>query len=267
MDAPLLSVSLSVDYPKKPGILREARFSMEPGEILGLVGQSGSGKSTMSLALLGLLGLRGGTATGSVRFLGRELVGLHEREFRKLRGNRLSLVLQNPTGALNPALKIGVQLDEVWRAHKDGPRDRRRAYILNLMQSVSLPADEKFLDRYPGQLSVGQAQRLLIAMGILHHPDLLIADEATSALDLITQAEVLKLFARLNRGLGMGILYISHDLLSVAGLCHRVAILHEGRIVEWGETAQIFGDPRHEYTRRLVEAIPQRNGEQLLERA
>jgi ABC-type dipeptide/oligopeptide/nickel transport system ATPase component len=130
------------------------------------------------------------------------------------------------------------------------------AHLLELLKSVSLPAEESFLRRYPQQLSVGQAQRLLIALAILHRPPLLIADEPTSALDIITQSEILQLFARLNRELNMGLLYISHDLLSIASLCHRVAILHEGEIVECGVTERVFQRPEHPYTRRLINALP-----------
>jgi ABC-type dipeptide/oligopeptide/nickel transport system ATPase component len=153
-------------------------------------------------------------------------------------------------------LRIGTQLAEVWKAHARDSRERMIRYLLDLLQSVSLPAEESFLRRYPGELSVGQAQRVLIAMGIIHHPALLVADEPTSALDVVSQAGILKLFKRLNQGLDMGILYISHDLLSVASFCHRVAILHQGRVVEFGETDRIFGDPRDPYTRQLIRAMP-----------
>ena len=254
--SPLLSVSVSVDYAGKPGVLRNAAFEMQRGEVLGLVGQSGSGKSTLALAILKLLNLNAARATGELSFLGRDLMPLGEKEMRQVRGRQIGLVLQSPMSSLNPALRIGTQLMEAWRAHAEGSRERARDYLLDLLGSVSLPAEEPFLRRYPRQLSVGLAQRVLIAMAIVHHPALLIADEPTSALDGITQAEILQLFDRLNRGLRMGILYISHDLLSIASLCHRVAILHEGQIVECGKTQQIFQNPAHPYTRRLIDALP-----------
>src|SRR6266852_1081393 len=153
-----------------------------------------------------------------------------------------------------------VQKIEAWRAHANGSRTDCEAAIRSSLTSVSLPADEEFLRRRPSQLSVGQAQRVLIAMTIMHHPALLIADEATSALDVITQSEILALFAKLNRETGMAILYISHDLPSVAGICHRIAILHEGQIVECGATERIFADPQHPYTGRLIAALPARLG-------
>ncbi len=147
-------------------------------------------------------------------------------------------------------------MTEAWRAHVKGSGQDCQQAIRKAFREVVLPQDDDFLRRRPSQLSVGQAQRVLIAMAILHHPSLILADEPTSALDVITQAEILQLFARLNRELGMAILYISHDLLSVASLCHRISILNDGQIVENGSSQNIFVNPAHEYTRRLVAAIP-----------
>ena len=254
--APLLSLRLSVDYRNKTGVLRDVLMELWQGEILGLVGQSGSGKSTLSLAILRLLHLKGGTARGTLSFKGEDLIAKTETEMRSLRGREMSIVLQSPLSSLNPVLRIGSQLSEAWRAHADGAREECAATVSAALASVSLPNDSDFLRRRPSQLSVGQAQRVIIAMAILHRPSLLIADEATSALDTITQSEILRLFAQLNRELGMGILYISHDLLSVAALCHRIAILNDGELVEIGPPSQIFGAPRHPYTKRLVAALP-----------
>jgi len=254
--APLLSLRLSVDYRNKTGVLRDVFMELREGEILGLVGESGSGKSTLSLAILRLLNLRGGTARGTLLFKGEDLFAKTETEMRSLRGREMSIVLQSPLSSLNPVLRIGTQLSEAWRAHADGPREECAAAIGTTLANVSLPDDSDFLGRRPSQLSVGQAQRVIIAMAILHRPSLLIADEPTSALDTITQAEILRLFGQLNRQLGMGILYISHDLLSVAALCHRIAILNAGQILECGPPAQIFGAPLHSYTQRLVAALP-----------
>jgi peptide/nickel transport system ATP-binding protein len=258
----LLSVQLTVRYPGKPPVLRGISLDIARGEVVGLVGQSGSGKSTLALAILGLLGRQRALVEGNIFFQGVDLLALRERELRSLRGRSLSLVLQSPLASLNPALEIQTQLREAWRAHSEKNRTKEDCdqAIHSALQSVSLPSkndDPKFLLKRSSQLSVGQAQRVLIAMAIMHRPALLIADEATSALDVITQSEILELFARLNRETGMSILYISHDLPSVAGLCQRIAILHEGEIVESGITEQIFTAPVHPYTRRLMAALPQ----------
>src|SRR6202035_4015767 len=164
--------------------------------------------------------------------------------------------LQSPLSSLNPALKIRTQLREAWRAHATRSSADENAAIRGALQSVGLPSDDEFLRKHPSQMSVGQAQRVLIAMAVMHRPALLIADEATSALDVITQSEILALFRGLNRSSGMAILYISHDLASVAGICDRIAILHEGRIVETGSTEQVLLSPCHEYTQRLMAAMP-----------
>jgi ABC-type dipeptide/oligopeptide/nickel transport system ATPase component len=229
---------------------------MQPGEVLGLVGQSGSGKSTLALAILNLVSFKGGKSSGQIWFQGSELLAVPEREMRTFRGRRIGFVLQSPLSALNPALRVETQLVEAWRAHAPVPAGGLRPMLLSLLESVALPADEALLRRYPAQLSVGQAQRILIAMAIIHRPALLIADEPTSALDAITQSEILQLLGRLNRELGMAILYISHDLLSVAGLCHRIAILHQGEIVECQSAAETFQNPAHPYTRQLIQSLP-----------
>ncbi|MBZ5655866.1 MAG: ABC transporter ATP-binding protein [Acidobacteriia bacterium] len=252
----LLSAQVTVRYPGKPPVLRGVALEIASGEIMGLVGQSGSGKSTLALAILGLLGRQRATVEGSILFHGADLVTMKERDLRGIRGRSMSLVLQSPISSLNPALRIRTQLKEAWRAHANGTSADCDAAIRAAMTSVSLPADEDFLRKHASQLSVGQAQRVLIAMAVMHRPALLIADEATSALDVITQSEILQLFARLNHETGMSILYISHDLPSVAEICQRIAILHEGEIVESGPTAQIFAAPQHPYTRRLMASLP-----------
>jgi ABC-type dipeptide/oligopeptide/nickel transport system ATPase component len=252
----LLSASFSVRYAGKSPVLRDVKLEIQRGEVLGLVGQSGSGKSTLAMSILGLLDRKRAQAEGTIRFQGSELLQLSERELRALRGRTVALVLQSPLSSLNPALKIRTQLKEAWRAHASGTSAECAAAIRASLQSVSLPADDDFLRKYPSQMSVGQAQRVLIAMAVMHRPALLIADEATSALDVITQSEILALFRELNRSTGMSILYISHDLASVAGICDRIAILHQGEIVECEQTELIFSSPRHEYTQRLMAAIP-----------
>jgi ABC-type dipeptide/oligopeptide/nickel transport system ATPase component len=251
----LLSAHFSVRYGDK-GVLRGVQVEIQRGEVVGLVGQSGSGKSTLAMTILGLLEKKRTRAEGTIRFQDFDLLQLSEHDLRALRGRAISLVLQSPLSSLNPALKIRTQLKEAWRAHASGTNANCSDAIRTSLESVSLPADDDFLRKYPFQMSVGQAQRVLIAMAVMHRPALLIADEATSALDVITQSEILALFRALNRSTGMAILYISHDLASVAGICDRIAILHQGEIVECGTTEQIFANPQHEYTQRLMAAMP-----------
>jgi len=252
---PLLVVDVSARYANGSEVLRRVRVTVERGEILGLVGQSGSGKSTLALAILGLLTVKAGKIAGSVQLKGRELMGLRPREMRELRGREIALVLQSPLSALNPALTIGAQLREAWMAH-DPEKHQWLKQAREGLRSVSLPDTDDFLARRPSQISVGQGQRVLIAMATMHRPALLIADEPTSALDMITQAEILELFAKLNRAYGMAILYISHDLASVSTICHRIAILHNGEIVESGKTEELLRAARHPYTRQLLSSCP-----------
>jgi ABC-type glutathione transport system ATPase component len=254
----VLEFQISASYGPKP-VLRDVAGHVNRGEIASLVGLSGSGKSTLALALLRLLHYRGGEVTGSIRLEGRELVGLPEREMRRIRGRSVGYVPQSPAAALNPRLKVQTLLEETWRAHASEKPGIDRWQ--QLLASVHLPTDRDFLTRRAGQLSTGQGQRLLIALGIMHNPPLLIADEPTSALDAITQAHILKLFAELNQARGAAILFISHDLLSVAALSHRVDILNEGRIVESGSPDRIFAYPEHPFTRELVAAMPVRPGQ------
>lgn len=257
MSESLLSVRLSADYANGNSVLCNISLEVRRGEILGLVGQSGCGKSTLALAILRLLHLKRGRAAGRIDFNKRDLMHLHEHEMRNLRGREIALVLQSPIAALNPALRIGTQLEEAWRVHRPGStRVEREAALHEALEHVSLPSGTNFLRRFPSELSVGQAQRVLIGMAVLHRPLLLIADEPTSALDIITQSEILELFSRLRRDLQMSILYISHDLLSVAAISDRVAVMDRGEIVECQATADLFTHPVHAYTRRLIGALP-----------
>jgi ABC-type glutathione transport system ATPase component len=252
----LLSADLTLSYGNRPAILRDIRLNIQPGEIVGLVGHSGSGKSSLAAALLGLIACKGGSACGSVLWCGRDLLTLSEKQWRNVRGKQIAFVPQSPLSSLNPALSLRTQLKEAWKLHCKGGRDDGQSAIFKALKDVALPPSDDFLKRYPSEISVGQAQRFLIAMAILHSPQLLIADEPTSALDAITQAEILALFAQLNRERGTAILYISHDLLSVFSLCHRVALLYEGSIVECGAPQQVFFRPVHPFTQKLVAALP-----------
>jgi peptide/nickel transport system ATP-binding protein len=239
----LLSVNLSVDYRNKQGVLRDLAFDILPGEAFGLIGASGSGKSTVALAILRLLEMRGGTVRGSILFEGRELLTCGEKEMRQLRGRKIGLVPQSPASALNPALRLETHFREAWQAHSARPWKEARASVRQLLGRLELPADEAFLRRYPHQVSVGQAQRVLIAMAVLHRPVLLIADEPTSALDTAAQREILELLRGLNRQFSMAALYISHDLGSVAAFCQRVGVLDGGRLARCGPLEMVDGQP------------------------
>jgi ABC-type glutathione transport system ATPase component len=248
-------VRLTVDYPQKPGVLRDMQLEIMPGEIVGLVGQSGAGKSTLALALFRLLAHKNARIEGSIVLAGCDLMQKTEREMREIRGRVMSLVPQSPVSALNSALRIGTQLREVWRAHSSDPGALAQR-IQPLFAAAGLPGDASFLRRYPSEISVGQAQRLIIVMALLHDPALVVADEPASALDVITHRDLLKLLSELNRERNMSLLFISHDLPSVRALCHRVAILHEGAIVECGTTEEVLSNPVHPYTKSLTAAVP-----------
>jgi peptide/nickel transport system ATP-binding protein len=250
-----LEFRLSASYGKTE-VLHGVESRIAPGEVVALVGLSGSGKSTLALSLLRLLHYRGGQVTGSIRLAGRELTGLGEREMRAVRGKLIGYVPQSPAAALNDRLRVATLLEESWRAHADGRAPD--GFYAELLESVQLPHGREFLTQGAGELSTGQGQRLLIALAIMHRPVVLLADEPTSALDAITQAAILRLFENLNRRNGTSMLFISHDLLSVGSIGHRVEILHEGRIVESGPPERIFREPRHPFTQELVKAIPRR---------
>lgn len=255
MSEPLLHARFSAGYGERE-VLSQFELTIGRGEIVGLVGESGSGKSTVALALMRLAGFRGGWARGEIRLEGRDLLALPERRMREIRGRGIAFVMQSPMSALNPAMRLGAHFRECARAHGCAELGEPNRSLFDLLETVNLPANEAFLARYPRQVSVGQAQRALIAMAVLHRPKLLIADEPTSALDAVNQARTLQLFSKLSAKLGMSLLFISHDLLSVASLCGRIVILEKGSVVEKGTARDIFIRPRHAYTRTLLGAIP-----------
>jgi ABC-type glutathione transport system ATPase component len=255
MSAPLLQVHLRAAYGKRC-VLEDVEFSLDAGEALGMVGTSGAGKTTLVMALLGLLPLRGGKTSGEVLIDGINLLTMPAREARQIRGRRIALVPQSPMTALNPAVSLQSHFEEAWRAHDSSGRKALESRLQQLMHEVQLPAgDDAFLRRKPGQISVGQAQRVLVALALLHRPAILIADEPTSALDPVTQAEIIKLLRQLTRRHGTALLYISHDLLSVLQLCDRLAVLHFGTIVECMQIAQIE-QAQHPATLSLLSALP-----------
>jgi ABC-type glutathione transport system ATPase component len=250
----LLRVNLQAGYAGK-SVLRDIRFELLQGEVLGLVGTSGAGKSTLVLSLLGLLPWRGGSVTGEVVLDGQNLLTLPERELRNLRGRRIALIPQSPMTALNSAISLQSHFQEAWRAHEKRGRAILQERMRELLAEVRLPCDSEFLRRRPAQISVGQAQRVLIALALLHGPALIIADEPTSALDPVTQTQIVDLLKRLNRIHGTTLLYISHDLVSVLQLSDRIAVLDGGAIVETLPVDEL-GEARHAATIALTQALP-----------
>jgi oligopeptide transport system ATP-binding protein len=232
-------------------------FALEPGETLGLVGESGSGKSVTSLALMGLVPSPPGVVTSrAVTFEGRDLAALSAREMADLRGNRMSMIFQDPMTSLNPLLTVGLQLSEVLERHRGLTRRAARKLAAAGMGDVGIPNPEARLDVYPHELSGGLRQRVMIAMALLCEPALLFADEPTTALDVTIQAQILELLQDLQRRHGTAIVMITHDLGVVAGLADRVHVMYAGRLVETGPTDRLFGAPRHPYTQGLLASVP-----------
>ena len=255
MTGPLLQVRLKATYGKHD-VLKDLHFDLCAGEALGLVGTSGAGKTTLVMALLGLLPFRGGTVSGEVLLDGVNLLTMPPREARRVRGKLISLIPQSPMTALNPAVSLRSHFEEAWRAHESAGRKALESRLKQLMDEVQLPdATESFLRSKPGQISVGQAQRVLIALALLHRPSILIADEPTSALDPVTQVEIIKLLRQLNHRHGTALLYISHDLISVLQLCERVLVLHLGTIAESVRVSEIE-QARHPAMLSLLGALP-----------
>lgn len=252
--AALLRIALEASYGATP-VLRDVRIELQRGEVLGLVGTSGAGKTTLVLSLLGLLPWRGGRVSGEVMLDGRNLLALSERELRRLRGREMALIPQSPMTALNSAISLESHFIEAWRAHETGGRAALMDRLDTLLAEVQLPCDSSFLRRRPAQISVGQAQRVLIALALLHRPKLIVADEPTSALDPVTQAQIVDLLKNLNRKYSTTLLYISHDLISVLRLSDRIAVLHAGTIVETLPVAEL-DRACHAASLSLISSLP-----------
>lgn len=236
-------------------VLRDVGFDVEPGETVGIVGESGCGKSVTAKAILGLLPA-GGSATGQVLFDGHDLTGLRDRELARIRGAGIALISQDPAGSLDPTFTIGSQLTEVIRRHRPGPRRQVRAEAERLLRLVRLPDTAGLLRRRPAELSGGMAQRLCIALALAARPKLLIADEPTTALDVTVQAEILAILRDLQHELGMAVLLITHDWGVLAEMCHRAVVMYAGEVVETAPVEDLYARPRHPYTAALLAANP-----------
>ncbi|MBR4762425.1 MAG: ABC transporter ATP-binding protein [Clostridia bacterium] len=245
--------------------LRGVSFSLDDGEVLGIVGESGSGKSVTAYSVMGLTAFPGKLVSGTIRFNGHQVDEMTEKEFRKMRGNEVSIIFQDPMTSLNPVYTIGNQIIEVIKLHTDKTKKEARERAKELLELVGINEPEKRLKQYPHELSGGMRQRVMIAIALACEPKLLIADEPTTALDVTIQAQILELMQDLRKKLGMGIIMITHDLGVVASMCERIAVMYAGNIVEYGTTDEIFYQPAHEYTKGLIKSIPKLN-EQEIER-
>ncbi len=263
---PLLAVKdLVVSFRTDAGYVRAvdgATFEVDPGATLGIVGESGCGKSVASLSIMRLIPSPPGLIeAGEIRFKGKSLLALPDSEMRKVRGNEISMIFQEPMTSLNPVYTVGAQIMEAIRLHQDKSRSEARVRAIEMLQTVGIATPERNVDAYPHQLSGGMRQRVMIAMALACEPALLIADEPTTALDVTIQAQILELLRQLQDKLGMSVIFITHDLGVIAETARDVVVMYAGQVVERGAVADIFARPLHPYTRGLLASIPgpQRN--------
>lgn len=258
--APVLSLkNLKTEFRMRSGAVTAVdgvSFDVAAGECVGVVGESGCGKSTTGLSIMRLLPPNGSVVGGSVELLGRDLATLSESEMEKVRGNEVALIPQDPMTSLNPTMRIGKQISEGVRLHRGASADEARSRALEVLRMVEMPRPEERLDQYPHELSGGLRQRVMIAMALACEPKLLIADEPTTALDVTIQAQILKLMLELKGSIGAAILLITHDLGVVAETCQRVIVMYAGRKVEEATVLELFDRPLHPYTRGLMASIP-----------
>jgi peptide/nickel transport system ATP-binding protein len=257
---PLLDVrDLKTEFSTDDGIVHAVdgvSFSVEKGKTLAIVGESGSGKSVTCLTVMGLNPRRGARSTGEAMFKDRDLLKLSHEELRKIRGNEMSMIFQDPMTSLNPVHSIGRQLREAVLVHENVPKQQANARALEMLKAVGIPRAETRMDDYPHQFSGGMRQRVMIAMALINNPDLLIADEPTTALDVTTQAQILTLMTRLQRDFGSAIILITHDLGVVAEISDEVLVMYGGKAVEQSGYSDIFSRPHHPYTWGLLDSMP-----------
>ncbi len=250
-----LSISFFTRFGEIPAVM-DFSVTVQPGEAMGLVGESGCGKSTVALGVMQDLGVNGRIVGGSIRFKGEELTEKTPKQLRGLRGDKISMIFQQPNASLNPVFTAGFQISEVYEVHERLKRKLGIQRAVEMLEKVGIPDPASRVGAYPHELSGGMAQRVMIAMALAAGPDLLIADEPTTALDVTIQAQILDLMIELRDELGMAIVLITHDLGVVAEIADRVAVMYAGQIVEEATTTELFADPQHPYTRGLIGSIP-----------
>jgi oligopeptide/dipeptide ABC transporter ATP-binding protein len=257
-DALLVVDDLTVSFPTDDGLVQAVRgvtYALKPGEAMGIVGESGSGKSVSSMAVMGLLP-KNAKISGSVRFRGQELIGMDEKEYAKLRGNKIAMIFQDPLTSLNPVYSIGFQISEAVLAHHDISKDAALERAVELLGIVGIPFPEQRINSYPHELSGGMRQRVVIAIAMANDPDVIIADEPTTALDVTVQAQVLEALEAARRQTGAALVLITHDLGVIAGHAERINVMYAGKLVETGTTEDVFYRPRMPYTLGLLGSLP-----------
>ena len=258
--SPLLSLEgLQVDFQTRRGLLKavnQVKFAIRQEEVYGIVGESGSGKSVTALSILGLLPINARIRSGRILFEGRDLLSLGDREMRSIRGQEISMIFQDPQTSFDPVFPIADQIDEAIRIHQNLSLQDREAHVVNLLRSVGIPEPEVRKDQYPHQFSGGMKQRMMSAMALSNRPKLIIADEPTTSLDVTIQAQIMDLFTDLKRDFGVSILLITHDMGLISEICDRVSVMYAGYILETADVFSLFQNPRHPYTRALMESIP-----------
>ena len=252
--------NLQAHFKTDAGIVKAVdgvSFDLHKGEMLAIVGESGSGKSVTNLAIMNLIpNPPGKIVGGEVWYNGQDILKMNKKEIRRLRGNKISMIFQDPMTSLNPFLKISTQMIETIRLHQGLSKKDARAKAIDMLKMVGIPAAEKRIDCYPHQFSGGMRQRVMIAMGLSCDPEVLIADEPTSALDVTIQAQIIELIGDLSARLGTAVIMITHSLGLVAGMCDSVCVMYAGRVVEQGGVDELFANPSHPYTRGLIKSVP-----------